>query len=226
MAELLAPLARLEALDALAGVDALTAALHQATGALTGAAAALNDAAAKLVRTEESASEQIRRLAAFGGLGGGNAAGESPTASRVVRFPAVSPRAQQQEGTTPEQAPRGLLSLPLIIRTPDGSFIPAGGRARGPFSLNDLKAILAHSKLPPDHYVMQWQRAAGGWWLLLEQPQAASPRPLRLLLREFASQRGMSVAELVQFLDQGESVPPAQFCGFVDSLSETPGGGA
>lgn len=234
LSALLRPLARLDILDNLSGLDglasvgALTDALHQATGALTEAAQALQEAAQKLTDSETALAERMRLLPQ--GEGPGQEADSSP--SRVVRFPGTSDTTGGQAhapgavSTIPqEQPPRHLLTLPMVFRTADGTFLPAGGRARGPFSINDLKAILAYGKRPPEHYTMHWERASGGWWLVLEQPQAAAPRPLRLMLRELASQRGMSVAELVQFIDCDENAQPAQFSVFVDSLTAALGSG-
>ena len=222
LSELLEPLSRLEGL---ASVENLTEALHQATGALTEAAQALQDAATKLADSEDALAERIRQLPA---LGAGS--GDSGPSSRIVTFPGSGDSSRQgiksketgREKVDPpaqEQPPRHLLTLPLVFRTSDGTFLPAAGRARGPFSINDLKALLAYGKTPPEHYTMHWERASQGWWLVLEQPRAAAPRPLRLLLRELASQRGMSVAEISHFMDSNENAQPAHFSVFVEEVT-------
>ncbi len=206
LAESLAPLERLEQLDALREVSSLVAALHQATAALTDAAEALREAAEKI---PDQAS-------------GGTAAEGGAATPRVVRFPSprsAAPAALPEENpAAQEQPPRHLLSLPLVIRTTQGQYVGAGGRTRGRFTLNDLKALLAYTRADAGQYAMHWELTDGAWWLVLDQPEAEEPRCLRLSLRELSSQRGMTVAEIVQLVDGEQTVHPAEFCGFVEHL--------
>lgn len=117
-------------------------------------------------------------------------------------------------GREPE---RRFFSLPLVARTQEGRFISAGGKSRGPFSLNDLKAMLVYGFTPPDHFTLRFEEHGRGWWLTLEQK--TSGRVIRLLLMELPSQRGASVAEILKIVNGEDTVHPVEICGIIDSFS-------
>ena len=155
---------------------------------------------------------------------------ETAEPSRVIPFPvpgntgeSVAPAAPAAPEPLPADPPRAFLLMPLVVRTAGGAYISAGGKSGGRFTLNDLKALLAYGKLPPEHYTLQWEKVPGTqmeWRLLLEQPQSHNPRAWQLVVKESVSQRGISVAEVVQLADAGQNVHPAEFCAFVAGLSE------
>ena len=148
-------------------------------------------------------------------------------ASRVIPLHSAAKAApsRQQSNLVPGQSgasdgpaepPRQLLSLPLVVRTEQGQYISAGGKSRGRFSLNDLKAMLIYGFTPPDHFTLRWERHGQGWWLYLEQER--SDRAIHLLLMELPTQKGGHVAEILQIRHQGETLHPAEFCSLIDSF--------
>lgn len=128
--------------------------------------------------------------------------------------PHEAPPPEPEPGREPE---RRFFSLPLVARTDQGRFLSAGGKGRGPFSLNDLKAMLIYGFTPPDHFTLRFTAHGQGWWLTLEQK--TSGRVIRLLLTELPSQRGGSVAEILQIVSNGDSIHPVEICGIIDSFS-------
>jgi DNA-binding transcriptional MerR regulator len=136
-------------------------------------------------------------------------------------FPAESP--PSQEART-EEPPRSFLALPLVARTAQGQYVSAGGRGRGRFCLNDLKAMLAYGFTPPHHFLLKWEPQGQGWWLSLEQaapadsPREEPPRLYRLRLMELSTQQGNAVAEILELQKGGDSVHPAELCNIVNSF--------
>ena len=128
-------------------------------------------------------------------------------ANELVREPAKEPE-------------RRFFSLPLVARTEQGQFISAGGKSRGPFSLNDLKAMLIYGFTPPNHFTLRFESHGQGWWLTLEQE--TSGRRIRLLLMELPTQRGGSVAEILQIVNDNDNVHPAEVCAIIDSFVTVP----
>ncbi len=196
----------------------LVASIRQAADKMAQAAQALRDVAARPSSVLSALSAQE---------GAENSAGSS----RVIPFPsaagATGAAAGTQGGTSggavasgaASDPSRNFLLMPLVVRTAGGAYISAGGKASGRFTLNDLKALLAYGKRPPEHYTLHWEQNGSEWRLALEQPASENPRPWLLLLKEAVSQRGISVAEIVQLSDAGQNVHPAEFCAFVASLS-------
>lgn len=119
-------------------------------------------------------------------------------------------------GEAQDEPQRQFFSLPLVVRTEQGAYVSAGGRSRGPFSLNDLKAMLIYGFTPPNHFTLSWNRHGQGWWLCLEQEK--SERSIHLLLMELPAQRGGSVAEILQIKQDGNTLHPAEICGIIDSF--------
>ena len=125
-------------------------------------------------------------------------------------------RSDTPPASGPTEPPRHFFSLPLVVRTEQGQYVSAGGKSRGRFSLNDLKAMLIYGYTPPHHFTLRWESHGQGWWLTLEQE--TSGRSLLLLLMEVPAQRGGSVAEILQIKNNGETAHPAEICAIVDSF--------
>lgn len=111
---------------------------------------------------------------------------------------------------------RGFYALPLVARSEQGKYISAGGRSRGRFSINDLKALLVYGFAPPNHFTLRWERHGQGWWLFLEQE--TEKRSIHLLLMELPTQKGGSVAEVLQIVSNGDNLHPAEFSVLIDSF--------
>lgn len=116
----------------------------------------------------------------------------------------------------PSEPPRQFFGLPLVARTEQGRYISAGGKSRGRFSLNDLKAMLIYGFTPPNHFALRWERHGQGWWLYLEQEN--SDRSMHLLLMELPTQKGGSVVEILQIRQNDEARHPAEICGIINSF--------
>ena len=195
------------ALSRLERLDAVTEMLQSAVAGLAGAMAAFQPLA--------QAQQQV-------------AAAPSPAAqesegAKIYRFPSPGQQeqrdqTQQSECQVSQDPPRHLLALPLVVRTAQGGYIGAGGRSRGRFTLNDLKALLAYGRNTTEQYAMRWEFSQdGAWWLVLEQ--AEQQRQLRMQLQELSTQRGITVAEVTQLVDSERNVHPAELCAFVAGLS-------
>ncbi|MDL2291098.1 helix-turn-helix domain-containing protein [Desulfovibrio sp. OttesenSCG-928-F20] len=116
----------------------------------------------------------------------------------------------------PAEPARAFFSLPLVVRTEQGHYISAGGRNRGRFSLNDLKAMLIYGFMPPNHFSLRWEAHGQGWWLYLEQEQGE--RAVHLLLMELPTGKGGNVAEILKLRYNNETRHPAEICGIIDSF--------
>jgi hypothetical protein len=103
-----------------------------------------------------------------------------------------------------------------VARTEQGQYISAGGKSRGRFSLNDLKAMLIYGFTPPNHFILRWERHGQGWWLYMEQEN--SDRAIHLLLVERPTQKGGSVTEILQIRQNDEVRHPAEICTIIDSF--------
>jgi hypothetical protein len=136
---------------------------------------------------------------------------------------AFSPASTETRSLEP---PRRFLSLPLVARTDQGHYISAGGRSRGRFCLNDLKAMLAYGFAPPHHFTLKWEAEEQEWRLLLEQssPPDQSPdaplRAYRLRLMELPTQKGNAVVEILELHKGGEAVHPVEICAIINSFGE------
>lgn len=147
-----------------------------------------------------------------------NGAQGGQTASQTTGQTSGHPAAQAPAPPDPAREPeRRFFSLPLVARTEQGQFLSAGGKSRGPFSLNDLKAMLIYGFTPPDHFTLRFDAHGQAWWLTLGQE--TSGRTIRLLLMELPTQRGNSVAEILQIVSDGDTIHPAEICAVIDSFS-------
>jgi hypothetical protein len=153
--------------------------------------------------------------------------GQEPSGAKVIPLrqetAPVSPTDPAQTENRPAEPSRNFLTLPLVVRTGQGQYISAGGRGRGRFCINDLKAMLAYGFTPPHHFVFSWEPHGQGWWLSLEQasaPENEEARGHQLLLMELPTQRGNTVVEILQLKNNGEAVHPAEICTVIDSFGE------
>lgn len=146
---------------------------------------------------------------------------ESDAPSRVVQFPTATPTIQSAQVPT-QDPPRAFLLRPMVVRTMEGAYIGAGGKTRGRFTLNDLKALLVYGRQPGEHFSLHWEQSGADWVATLLRPGADGSGKWRMHLKEAMSQSGVGVVELVGFVTNDESVHPAEFCTFVANLS---GGG-
>ncbi|KAF5035202.1 hypothetical protein DSECCO2_588110 [anaerobic digester metagenome] len=133
--------------------------------------------------------------------------------------PSSVPDAPEAAFPAPQDPPRHLLALPLVVQSPQGEFLGVAGRARGRFCINDLKAMLAFAFQPPDHYVLRSEPTEeGGWWLTLEQPQAEAPYDVVLLVDESVTPRGNQVAVVRRYVANGVESHPTEIYGFLRAV--------
>uniref|UniRef100_B8DQF8 MerR family transcriptional regulator n=1 Tax=Nitratidesulfovibrio vulgaris (strain DSM 19637 / Miyazaki F) TaxID=883 RepID=B8DQF8_NITV9 len=150
----------------------------------------------------------------------------APSGGRVVPFPGGMAAPAPDAPTPPDAAfpapqdpPRHLLALPLVVQSPQGEFLGVAGRARGRFCINDLKAMLAFAFQPPDNYVLRSEPTEdGGWWLTLEQPQAEAPYDVVLLVDESVTPRGNQVAVVRRYVANGVESHPTEIYGFLRAV--------
>lgn len=142
------------------------------------------------------------------------------TSSKVVQFPG-SASAQQavSAGQAPQDPPRSFLLKPMVVRTMDGSYIGAGGKTRGRFTLNDFKALLVYGRQPGEHFSLQWEQSGLDWVATLTRADGDNPGTWQFQLKEAMSQSGVGIVELIRFTDNGENAHPAEFCAFVAALA-------
>lgn len=141
----------------------------------------------------------------------------SATGGRQAPSPVLTGRPAEGPGEANQtEPPRHFFSLPLVVRTGQGQYVSAGGRGRGRFSINDLKAMLIYGYTPPNHFTLRWENHGQGWWLHLEQ--CSGQLGYQLLLMELPSQKGGNVTEVLQVKKNGEALHPAEICAIVDSF--------
>lgn len=143
--------------------------------------------------------------------------------SKVVPFPvpAAHPSATAPPHAPPQDPPRAFLLKPMVVRTMDGTYIGAGGKTRGRFTLNDFKALLVYGRQPGEHFSLHWEQAGAEWGATLIREGGDKSGTWRLHFKEAMSQSGVGVVELIRFVDKDQSVHPAEFCAFVADLAET-----
>jgi hypothetical protein len=116
----------------------------------------------------------------------------------------------------------------LVARTEQGNYISAGGRGRGRFCLNDLKAMLAYGFTPPHHFTLKWENQGQDWLLLLEQavPPEQTPdapaRTYRLRLMEMPSQKDNAVVEIMELHRGEEAVHTVEIGAIINSFGDNP----
>ncbi|MDR1947731.1 MAG: helix-turn-helix domain-containing protein [Desulfovibrio sp.] len=155
-------------------------------------------------RTDDEPAGQVCRVIPLRRQDTPGTRGPTPDAPRMPKSPAAEP-------------PRRFLALPLVAAAGHGGYVGAGGRKRGRFSLNDLKAMLVFSFAPPRHFRFVWEEQDDAWILNLEQEQEQGGRRIRILLAERPSRVG-TAAEILRLEDNGEDLHPAEICAIIDSL--------
>ena len=148
------------------------------------------------------------------------ASGNGSTGAKVVSIrpepPLESPEPAEEPGRL--EPPRNFFTLPMVVRTQQGMYTSAGGRSRGRFCLNDLKAVLVYGFPSPRQYRMHWEAHGQGWRLLLDQPNVEDSRTFTLLLMELPTKEGGKVAEVLQLKDGERQGHPAEFAAILESL--------
>lgn len=218
---------RLDALDA--NTKELAQTVQELAGQLGRFLGKRDKAASEWSENGAEALSEASRLVGGSAIGGDQEsppAGERQSAQVIPLRPEHKAECQRaQSSLVPGQAavpegpcepPRQFFGLPLVARTEQGQYISAGGKSRGRFSLNDLKAMLIYGYTPPNHFTLRWERHGQGWWLFLEQEN--SDRSIHLLLMELPTQRGGSVVEILQIKQDKDSLHPAEICAMIDSF--------
>lgn len=179
----------------------------------------------------EAAEERAAFMAAIEKLAaitpGAKQAQAATVGAQVLQFEApakkaAAPVAEIKEEDQPE-FPRHVLSLPLVVRTEDGAYLSAGGRSIGRISLNDLKAILAQTYLPPENFSLSWEHKADGWWIYFSQ--RAIPEPMEsisigILANEISSSKGVSVLEARKYSYNDKEYPVTELIRFVTGVGK------
>ncbi|MDR2604934.1 MAG: MerR family transcriptional regulator [Desulfovibrio sp.] len=132
--------------------------------------------------------------------------------------PATAPDAgaARMPERSPVEPPRRFLALPLMAEAGNGGYIGAGGKRRGRFSLNDLKALLVFTFAPPSHFRFLWEEREDAWMLRLEQEQ--EKRRIDILLAERSLREGGTAAVILRLEDNGEERHPAEICAIIDAV--------
>ncbi|MDR2669919.1 MAG: helix-turn-helix domain-containing protein [Desulfovibrio sp.] len=129
--------------------------------------------------------------------------------------PASDADAARMPERSPVEPPRRFLALPLMAAAGNGGYIGAGGKRRGRFSLNDLKALFVFTFAPPRHFRFLWEEREDAWMLRLEQEQ--EERRINILLAERSLREGGSAAVILRLEDNGEDRHPAEICAIIDA---------
>jgi DNA-binding transcriptional MerR regulator len=179
--------------------DARTAA---ACGASTSAASAPGDSPD--ARTAAAAGHACRILPLHG--------------PEAAEFPGADVDAVHVPARSTIEPPRRFLALPLVAAAGNGEYIGAGGRKRGRFSLNDLKALFVFSFAPPRHFRFLWEEREEAWMLRLEQDRGG--RRIRILLEERSLRGGGAAVAILSLEDNDEDLHPAEICAVIESLGD------
>lgn len=121
----------------------------------------------------------------------------------------------QQTNRASEEYLRHISTLPLVVQV-GGDYTGLGGR--GPFCLNDLKAILAQTFSPPNHFVGRWETASGELWYMLEQPEEADSESISLHLRPVETRRNQPMLEVARLMVGGVNEHPSSLYTLVQQL--------
>lgn len=120
----------------------------------------------------------------------------------------------------PQEPPRSLLTMPLVIQSPEGEFLGVAGRTRGRFSINDLKAMLMSHYTGLLRYTSNWQLTDNGWLMTLEQKDAPESHTLALLVEQTTTPRGNNVALIEHLMINGRDENPVEMYNFINRIYE------
>lgn len=130
-------------------------------------------------------------------------------------------RQTEQAAQQPQEPPRALLTMPLVIQSPDGEYLGVAGRTRGRFSINDLKAMLMNHYSGVERYTSSWQYTENGWLMTLEQREATDPYVLALLVNQTTTPRGNNVALIEHLTICGKDENPVEMYNFINKIYES-----
>jgi hypothetical protein len=135
--------------------------------------------------------------------------------------PDESPEEAPEEAPVMQEPHRALLTMPLVIQSPDGEFLGVAGRTRGRFSINDLKAMLMTHFEGSERFSVQWQYTDNGWLMLLEQKDLSDPYSLAVLVDETTTPRGNNVALIEHLTINGKDENPVEMYNFINRIYES-----
>ena len=150
-----------------------------------------------------------------------------PEGARVLAWNGHTPTGEAEQNEHPAAEGQGmslnisddylrqLSALPLVVQS-GGELVGIAGR--GPFCLNDMKAVLSQTFAPPHHYVGRWETASGELWYILEQPEAVNAQTISLHLAPVTSRRNRPFVEVVRFMLGQASEEPASLYAFAQQL--------
>lgn len=157
---------------------------------------------------------------------GGSGLKPEPRAN-IINFDKSSAEPQNvpehQQGAPKPEFPRHLLSMPLVVRNDEGAYLSAGGKNISRISLNDIKAILAQTYMPPENYSLLWDYGADGWWVSFTQRGIPAPMEgmsIAIQVAEITSARGVSVLEARKYACNGEPQHPTELIRFVTGVGK------
>lgn len=119
------------------------------------------------------------------------------------------------------EPPRALLTIPLVIQSPDGEFLGVAGRTRGRFCINDLKAMLMNHYEGIRRYSSHWQMTENGWLMTLEQKDSPDPHNLAMLVEKTTTPRGNDVSLIEHLTINGRDENPVEMYNFINKIYES-----
>lgn len=138
-----------------------------------------------------------------------------PWRGRIPGGALLAQQAQIQASRVSEEYLRHVSTLPLAVQVA-GDYTGLAGR--GPFCLNDLKAIMAQTFSPPNHFVGRWETASGELWYMLEQPEEADSESIHLHLRPVETRRNQPMLEVARLMVGGVNEHPSSLYTLVQQL--------
>ncbi|MFV0350198.1 MAG: MerR family transcriptional regulator [Halodesulfovibrio sp.] len=132
-----------------------------------------------------------------------------------------APEEAPEEKPVMQEPHRALLTMPLVIQSPEGEFLGVAGRTRGRFSINDLKAMLMSHFEGSERFSVQWQYTDNGWLMLLEQKELSDPYSLAVLVDETTTPRGNNVALIEHLTINGKDENPVEMYNFINRIYES-----
>jgi hypothetical protein len=134
----------------------------------------------------------------------------------AAELPAPDAGTAHMPERSPAEPPRRFLALPLMAEAGNGGYIGAGGKRRGRFSLNDLKALFVFTFTPPRHFKFLWEERKDAWMLRLEQEQEG--RRIDILLEERSLRESGAAAVILCLEENGEDRHPAEIRAIIDAV--------